>query len=203
MHPWVLALVTAMITPLGCVTVNVNFPEGAVQKAADDYVRELYRTKTRSESKDQTQFTRPLGKWALWSLLASELASDTAQAANVQAFHLQSAKAKALKTQLASRVRKLIQFKRKGFLGETRDGRVEVHSTPQNSPRPGLRVLLQKLVKAENQDRMALYQEALQSNQMEEAKLEQVRSSFARAFQAESPSGTWLQNADGSWTQKK
>ena len=36
--------VWAMILFVGisCVTVNVNFPEGAVQKAADDYVKELY-----------------------------------------------------------------------------------------------------------------------------------------------------------------
>lgn len=39
----------------GCVTVNVNFPEGAVQKAADDYVRELYRAKEKSMAESNTE----------------------------------------------------------------------------------------------------------------------------------------------------
>ena len=40
------AIALASLTA-ACVTVNVNFPESTVQKATDDYVKELYKAKER------------------------------------------------------------------------------------------------------------------------------------------------------------
>ncbi|MEZ4871386.1 MAG: hypothetical protein R2827_03890 [Bdellovibrionales bacterium] len=37
-----LSILGASVLLVSCITVNVNFPEAAVQKAADDYVKELF-----------------------------------------------------------------------------------------------------------------------------------------------------------------
>src|SRR3954470_20952661 len=57
-----------------CVTVNVNFPESAVQKATDDYVRDLYRAKEKGKpaapaAKKESSFEMP-------SLINSAMADD-------------------------------------------------------------------------------------------------------------------------------
>ena len=47
-----------------------------------------------------------------------------------------------------------------------------------------------------------LYAEVADTNGLAGDRATGVKSNFARSFQAESPSGTWLQSADGTWTQK-
>lgn len=176
-----------------CVTVNVNFPESAVQKATDDYVRELYRTKEKGKAPTAEPSKAPSTKSALDFLIPQAYAAEFA-------FKVDSPKALKIRDRLAKRVDEVIQHKRAGVLGESTDGLLVLKSPDK------LKALflkkVQKLVEDENADRTELYQEVLSSNSLAKNRLKDIERSFARSFQAESPAGTWVQDADGSWTQK-
>lgn len=170
-----------------CVTVNVNFPESAVQKATDDFVKDLYR------SKDQGK--KP-GAWVFPSLIhEASAASETSMV-----FKIDSATSEEIKTRLAKRVDEIIALKRRGVLGETNDGKLAVKD-PTSLKKLETRKVDQ-LVAEENKDRTALYEEVLKSNGLQKARMKDLTNNFTRSFQAESPSGTWVMDPTGKWEQK-
>ena len=203
-----LGLVAAQVA---CVTVNVNFPESAVQKATDDYVRELYRAKEKGNK--GTPAPDPSAKPAAWnfSLLPEAQAAETELE-----FRLDSDKALKIRDRLSNRLDEVVKYKRDGVIGETNDGLVEVHNP---APLKKAKLLAQAkggkgraedperiangVVDAENKDRRDLYDEVLATNAIAKGRKKDIQKSFARSFQAESPSGTWVQDADGAWSQKK
>jgi uncharacterized protein YdbL (DUF1318 family) len=85
-------------------------------------------------------------------------------------------------------------------IGETNDGKIVIHDA--SKLKPLLKTKVEGLVQGENRARDALYSEVMQSNHLPGDTLSSVKKSFARSFQAESPSGTWVQGEDGSWSQK-
>lgn len=181
-----------MITQTACVTVNVNFPESAVQKATDDYVRDLYRAKEKGKAAPSSeQSAAPASKLTSFFSLVSDAYADD--------FKVQSAKADQIKTRLKSRLDDLIAQKRSGNVGESNDGKLVVKAT-------GLPPLLMKkvktLVEEDNSDRMDLYKEVAELNGLGSSGVSTVQKSFARSFQSISPSGTWIQDSDGHWTRK-
>ncbi len=186
-----LSLSSSAIIYSACMTlnVNVNLPESAVQRATDDYVRELYRTKEKSKAPSPEE-AKPAARFSL----ISEAWADS------ELFSVRSEKALKIRQNLASRLDEVLKYKREGVLGETNDGYVVIHKPEKLKKLLAKKV--EKLVEDENQDRKALYDEVIVSNKLTENKLDTVRRSFARSFQAESPSGTWVQDGDGKWTQK-
>jgi len=184
-----------LLAGLGCVTVNVTFPESAVQKATDDYVRELYRAKEKGHS------PVPQPSPSLTPTKVSHGFTFVEAAwADEFIFKVDSATALQIRDRLSKRVEEVVVQKRAGVLGESRDGMLVLKE-------PGkLKKLFSKkievLVSDENKDRTELYAEVLSSNALPATRLIDVKRSFARSFQAESPSGTWLQDADGNWVQK-
>jgi uncharacterized protein YdbL (DUF1318 family) len=180
---------------MGCVTVNVNFPESAVQKATDDYVRDLYRAKEKGKvtTPGQEQGTTSASKVSssfTFALVSEAYADD---------FKVQSAKADAIKARLRSRLDDLIAQKRSGAIGETNDGKLVLKDTKLP---PLLQKKVKQLIDSDNADRMDLYKEVAHLNGLGSDGLATVEKSFARSFQSLSPSGTWIQSSDGSWTQK-
>jgi uncharacterized protein YdbL (DUF1318 family) len=173
-----------------CVTVNVNFPESAVQKATDDYVRDLYRTK--SEDSDEKAKPAPTSSSFEFHWIPSAFAEE--------AFKVASPKSLEIRERMRGRVAEILAQKRSGTLGETQDGLIVVRENAQ--VKSLMRAKLDQLVAAENRDRKALYEEVLSSNALPPARLINVQKSFARSFQAESPSKTWVEDAAGNWTQK-
>ena len=177
-----------------CVTVNVNFPESAVQKATDDYVRDLYRAKEKGKAPSpdaSTPSAKPSQGFNL-SLITEAVAAD--------GIKVDSAAALQIRTKLASRVDEVIAQKRAGVLGESNDGKLTLQAP--DKLKPLLKSKVDKLVKDENTDRETLYNEILKSNGFPAGRMKDVEKSFARSFQAESPSGTWVQDDGGKWSQK-
>ena len=178
----------AFLVSAACVTVNVNFPENAAQSATDDYVRDLYRTKEHGKTPPVTQFFHTL------SFIAEASAAEGD-------FRVDTDKANKIKENMRARVDEILEQKKSGILGESVDGTLVLKN-------PGsLKSLLlkktEKLVAAENSDRDALYEEVLSANKLPPTQLKKVARSFARSFQGESPSGTWIQSTDETWTQKR
>ena len=184
-----------LFTGLACVTVHVTFPESAVQKATDDYVRELYRAKEkgRPSTPEPSPSLAPMHADLQFTLFTSAHAEELV-------FKVDSEKALKIRDRLSKRLDDVLAQIRAGVLGEARDGMLQLKE-------PGkLKKLFTKkietLVAEENKDRADLYAEVLSSNALPAARLIDIQRSFARSFQAESPSGTWLQGADGTWLQK-
>lgn len=185
------ALVVATALIAGCVTVNVNFPESAVQKATDDYVRDLYRTKEQSKVKSSPT---PAGTSSSiqFSFISSAYANDV--------FTLTSAETNNIKSKMKSRIGDIINQKKEGYLGETNEGTLVIRDA--SKVKPLLKKKVEDLVRDENADRQALYAEIVKENKLSTNNLGQVKKSFTRSFQAESPSGTWVQSLEGAWSQK-
>ena len=192
MKPMFAMMISLSLT--ACVTVNVNFPESAVQNASDDYVKDLYREKAHGRNSSPTTTPTPVGQHTSghFSLWMAE--------ANAAEFNLESPKLEAIKASLKSRVPDIIEQKRAGVLGETNDGLISIHDPLKLKPLQAKKI--QDLVKGENLDRQSLYQEVVRSNHLVPDHLAKVKESFSRSFQAESPSKTWVQAADGTWSQK-
>jgi uncharacterized protein len=203
-----LSSVFLLAVATACVTVNVNFPESTVQKATDDVVRELYQSKDKGREGRKPPAPVPGGgpgaggdpvkpstssptSW-LPSLIPSAMAAE----ADLN-FKTDTAKATELKKRLAANVDTVLAQKKAGNLGESNDGLLVL-----KTDKPLLVKKLEPMVKAENADREDLYQEILTANQMAKGRLSDIRKSFARSFQGQSPAGTWVQDADGAWTKK-
>lgn len=185
------AKIFLMVLLPACVTINVNFPEGAVQKAADDYVRELYKAKmddsVKKSTPDKQSYLAP------FSLMAQAHAQDVGQ------FSVNSVKAKKIQSSQRGRLKKISSFKKKGFLGESSEGLLVLRN--KNKIKPLLRKKIQKLLEAENKDRLALYGEVIKINNLDSDWLPKIKKTFARSFQSMTPSGTWVE-AGGQWSKK-
>jgi uncharacterized protein YdbL (DUF1318 family) len=188
-----------------CVTVNVNFPESAVQKASDDYVRDLYRSKEQSKSTTPKTSPTPVGDSALLFVPSIHTGAlnfliPTAEAGE-PSFNMNSPKLDAIKEKMKANIGEVIDQKKAGALGETNNGHLVLHDSSKLAPL--LKKKIENLVDADNAQRENLYSEIVSSNHLAEDALVSVRKSFSRSFQAESPSGTWVQGVDGSWAQKR
>jgi uncharacterized protein YdbL (DUF1318 family) len=213
MRPIASLIFFASVLPVltsSCVTVTVNFPESTVQKATDDYVKELYKAKEKGRATQKTPPAPQPGAGpgagtgdpgkpdapTSWLEQMNPIASAEAAEANLQ-FRTDTAKAVAIREKLAAHVSDVIAQKKAGNLGETSDGKLAL-----KTDKPLLVKKLDSLVKQENDDREALYEEIQTANQMPKSRLADIRRSFARSFQSESPSGTWVQDQTGAWAQK-
>lgn len=204
----VAAISLSLFGAQACVTVNVNFPEGAVQKQTDDYVKDLYRARERKNVAPASVPTpsgpssqAPKKKTApLMSALETLVLPAFRANAEDTSFNINTAEALNIKESLRSRVGDIIKYKKQGFIGETKDGMVRTQDSVNS--KPVLKKLVDDLVATENNDRGRLYQEVMKSNQLAPSKESSLKSSFSRSFQNESPSGTWVQDSNGSWSQK-
>jgi hypothetical protein len=187
----------------GCVTVNVNFPESAVQKASDDYVRDLYQSKNQSRSSVPKATATPVGDSAFIhpSTLMDFLIPTTQAAEVVPSFNMASPKIAAIKEKMRALVPDIIDQKKAGVLGENSEGKLVIKDA--SKLKPLLKKKIEDLVQEDGKLRDSLYSEVISSNHLPSNSLPAVRKSFMHSFQAASPSGTWLQNADGSWVQKQ
>lgn len=181
----VLSLVAA------CVTVNVNFPESAVQKAADDYVKELYRAKEKQKQPSPESTGKPqASRLSLFpEAYAAELDSSD--------IRFDSPKLRAIQGKQAAIVDELKKQKRAGFIGETNEATLALRDGDKLPP--PIRAKIEKLIQQENGYRQDQYS-AIQSEK--NFQIQDVKRTFMRAYQSESPSGTWVQNANGAWERK-
>lgn len=196
-------LVTALASFVSCVTVNVNFPESAVQKATDDYVKDLYRAKEKGKSganpvNEPSAPTATEKKTSLELILAT--LTEPVAWADGDSFKVDSEKALGIRERLRSRLDEILTHKRGGLIGEGSDGKLVLKEAAQSKKL--LLKKLEKLVADENGDREDLYSEIVRANGLQKDRKTNVQKSFSRSFQAESPSGTWVQSSDGKWTQK-
>lgn len=197
--------VLSLLSASACVTVNVNLPEGAVQRAADDYVRELYRAKERNKASPSPEPSSKAASRSFsiknLSLLALRLVPSAHAAEETQpaVFSLQTPKARAIQKKQKELAGEVVEQKQAGAIGEDKAGLLTLKDVAKlSAPR---RIKVEKLVDKENALRRELYEEA-QANATPSVPIETIQKSFAHSFQEYSPKGTWIQSEDGAWSRK-
>ncbi len=187
-----------LIWSFSCVTVNVNFPEGAVQQATEDYVKELYKLKAEEKNTiPDKQTVDPLKKdqGALNFVFSFGILAHASPQ-----FKIDSPEAKQIQVRQAKRLDKIDKDKKNGFLGESAQGLLVLRQSEKIKPL--LMKKIDQLIKEENSDREALYRQVLKDNNLTSEQLVMIRQNFSKSFQESSPTGTWIES-DGKWKQKK
>jgi uncharacterized protein YdbL (DUF1318 family) len=97
----------------------------------------------------------------------------------------------------------VMEFKRKGFVGENKEGFLEVRDHDQLASDPALDKLVKDIVAEENKDRKVIMDRVVELNDsLKKAEKDEVFQIFARMNQDNSPKGTWIQKSDGTWIKK-
>lgn len=185
-----IALLLTGLALVSCVTVNVNFPESAVQKASDDYVKDLYRTKEQGKPSNPKTNASPAA--ALQWIIPTAEAEPT--------MDLTSPKIDAIKAQMKAIVPDILEQKKAGVLGEDQNGKLVIKD--QSKLKPLLKSKIENLVNEDGKLRESLYGEVISNNHLPANSMPAVKKSFSHSFQGASPSGTWVQGDDGTWSQK-
>jgi uncharacterized protein YdbL (DUF1318 family) len=95
------------------------------------------------------------------------------------------------------------EFKQKGFVGETNEGRLLVLPAEELSRIPETAKLVDEVVQEENADRQIIMERVVELNDaLKRAVPKDVSAVFANMYQENSSAGAWIQKQDGSWLKK-
>ena len=95
------------------------------------------------------------------------------------------------------------EFKQKGFVGETNEGRLLVRPSEELSRIPETAKLVDEVVQEENGDRQIIMERVVELNDaLKRAVPKDVSAVFANMNQENSSAGAWIQKQDGSWLKK-
>lgn len=194
------AVVLAGLLLGGCVavTVNVNFPQDTIDKAAsaiEDQVRTPAPAAPSPKSGAQRSALPTMSVARGWLTVgvahAEEMSVDASRKIRTRTPEVQ-----ALVDARRARYAELSAAMAKGCVGERADGTVE--------RRPGKRCPsgVDPLLADENRDRTELFRTVVEQNHMPAGDLTRVQAGFARRNRERAPAGTWLQDEAGRWVRK-
>jgi uncharacterized protein YdbL (DUF1318 family) len=180
-----------------CVTVNIYFPAAEVQKAADQIVEEVSKEPASSEPEKGPSPSQSLREDVLvW--VARLLVPPAEAAVDIE---VSTPAIRALKKSMKKRFAMLKPYYVRGVVGENNRGYLEIRDSASLSLKEKAR--LKSLVKDENRDRRALYEEIIRANKMDAKVLPQVEGLFANSWREKrARPGWWIQSDDGTWVQK-
>jgi uncharacterized protein len=173
-----------------CVTVNIYFPAAAVERAADQIVKETWGGPTEQPKKEQPQSKNQSPALPEWSFVGEAHAQD---------INVSNPAIRSIKESIKNRSGSIKPFMDKGAIGITRDGLLTVRSTDGLNLKE--RAEVQQLVDAENRDREALYLEIAKANNIARESVPKIKAIFARSWIEQAQSGWWIQDAQG-WKKK-
>lgn len=192
--------VTLAIALVGCVTINVYFPEAAAQKAADQFIGNVIDSASPAKpvSKDPSQATESGGQHPSAMLL--DLLIPTAAAADVPNIRIQTAATEAISGRMHDRFQGALgALLDSGAVGFTRDGMVVMRDAAKVPL--SQRAQANATVADENRDRSALYREVASANNHPEWE-SQIQATFAKGWIDRAKAGWYVQNDAGAWQQK-
>jgi len=191
-----------------CVTINVNFPAAATEKAADQIIDAVTgKMGAASPATSPATGSKPTAPpsirqpgflvAAVGNALYALIPVAQAQDANLD---ISSPEIRAITGSMQARFGQLQKFFDSGALGMTQSGLIEVRDA--NAVSLPDRGLLNRLVAEDNRDREALYTEIAKANGHPEWAAD-IRKTFARRWvERGARAGWYYQNASGAWVQK-
>ena len=194
-------LTTMAVALVGCVTINVYFPEAAVQKAADQFIGNVLDqagpaakpAPKASPAASNEGAGRP-------SAMLLDLLIPSAQAADVPDIRIQTSATEAIRGRMQQRFSGILgTLLDSGAVGFTQDGMVAMRDAPKVPL--SQRAQANAAVADENRDRAALYREIAIANDHPEWE-SQVRATFAKGWIEKAHAGWYYQNVAGAWVKK-
>src|SRR5690349_12305909 len=148
-------LTTMAVALVGCVTINVYFPEAAAQKAADRFIGTVI---DQGSAPAQDAKPAPPHEPAQPSAMLLDLLVPAAYAADTPDIRVQTPATEAIRGRMQARFQNILQgLLDSGAVGFTEDGLVAVHDAGKIPL--SQRAQATAAVADENRDRNALYQE--------------------------------------------
>jgi uncharacterized protein YdbL (DUF1318 family) len=196
MRKLLITLVAATAVALvGCVTINVYFPEAAAQKAADQFIGNVLDDSGVARPAEKApEKVKPQGGGPSASLL--DLVIPRAMAADNPDIQIRTPETDAIRERMKNRFGGPLKgLFDNGAVGFTADGLVAVHDAN------ALPLAQRSLVDQENADRNALYKAVAAANGHPEWE-PQIRKTFADGWVQRAPSGWYYRDASGAWKRK-
>jgi uncharacterized protein YdbL (DUF1318 family) len=182
-----------VVAASACVTVNIYFPAAAVERAADQIVKETWGDRAEPKRQDG-----PRSKSGEPARMTFNLVSEAhAQDADI---NVSNPAIRALKDSIAKRSASIKPFMDRGNVGISRDGLLVVRSTDGLNLKE--RAEVQQLVDAENRDREALYLEIAKANNIARESVPRIKSIFAKSWIEQARTGWWIQDEQGNWKRR-
>jgi hypothetical protein len=182
----------ACLALAACVTINVYFPAGEVQNAADEVIDGVWKPDEAPAGAGTAQFMMQLASAALDFVVAP------AQAQEKVDIDISSPAVTKIRASMRARHTKLAPYYSSGAIGLTQNAMIDVRDLAA-VPLPE-RNTVRKLVADENADREALYREIARANGHPEWEAE-IREVFARRWIDKKESGWYYKGPDGQWRQ--
>jgi uncharacterized protein YdbL (DUF1318 family) len=178
-----------------CVTVNIYFPAAAVQRAADEIVKETWGGSNGKSERVQPQSLLPFAPDRNLSLSLTREAF--AQEADI---NVSNPAIRGLRDSIKRRSGAIKPYMDKGSAGINQDGLLVVRSSEGLSLKE--RAEVQQLIEAENRDREALYAEIAKANNIPPDAVPKIRGIFAKSWIDQAQTGWWIQDSQGNWKRK-
>lgn len=179
---------------ISCVTINIYFPAEEMRGAADKIVNEVWGDQPENGIDNPVP---PATDKSPGSSFYQHLLPNSAYAA--QDINVSTPAIRTIKEAIKNRSGQLINLLNSGNLGLSHDGLLKIRNTDGLSLQQ--KGQLNQLIKAENQERLRLYQEIASANNFPD-KSGEVQSIFANSWRDQAQKGWHLENSDGSWKQK-
>jgi uncharacterized protein YdbL (DUF1318 family) len=178
-----------------CVTVNIYFPAAAVERAADQIVKETWGGPTEPVKKEPPRSS--LIRRETVAQIFRFVGEAQAQEADI---NISNPAIRALKDSIKNRSNSIKPFMDRGNVGISRDGLLTVRTAEGLNLKE--RAEVQQLVDAENRDREALYLEIAKANNITRESVPKIKTIFAQSWIEQAQSGWWIQDAQGNWRKK-
>jgi len=179
-----------------CVTVNIYFPAAAVERAAEQIVKETWggpSEPAKAPPKPQSYNRLP----SLRTVSLTFVSEAQAQEADI---NISNPAIRALKDSIKQRAGAIKPFMDRGNIGIGQDGLLTIRTTDGLNLKE--RAEAQQLVEAENRDREALYAEIAKANGIPKENVPRIKTIFAKSWIEQAQSGWWIQDGSGSWRRK-
>jgi uncharacterized protein YdbL (DUF1318 family) len=179
-----------------CVTVNIYFPAAAVERAADQIVKETWGNAPAEPVKKEQPQSRIFKPGSAFAVLRF-VGEAHAQEADI---NVSNPAIRSLKDSIKRRSESLKPYMDRGNVGITREGLLTVRSTDGLSLKE--RAEVQQLVDAENRDRETLYVEIAKANNIAREAVPKIKAIFAKSWSEQARPGWYIQDAQGNWRKK-
>lgn len=192
-------LTTLAVALVGCVTINVYFPEAAAQKAADQFIGNVLGSAGKT-TPPPAQNPPPAPPKQPPAAMLLNLLIPSAEAAEVPNIRIQSTAIDAIRDRMRDRfASQLDSLLDSGAVGFTHDGMVAMRDASKVPL--SQRAQADATVADENRDRAALYREVAIANNHPEWE-SQIRATFAKGWIDKAHAGWYYQDAAGAWQKK-
>ncbi len=183
-----------------CVTINIYFPAAAVEKAADRIVEEVWGEKGQGPKKKKEEQIGPRSFLRNGAALILAILGPAEAYAEAPDINISTPAIRAIKDSIKRRAGKIKPYLDSGNVGIARDGLLVIRSLEGLSLKE--KAVLRRLVKAENEDREALYREIAKANNFPPDRVEDIKRIFAKSWKEKARKGWWIQSEDGRWYRK-